>query len=121
MQEQMPQYAKAISTNLSYNIHYHEKYRSRYGRGPLGHPARRQENRRRSRQLCLSCFTVRLAELRGQRRRSRSAAYAITDNLSIGAQINYTWTASHTLRKRDYMGRGKDQLVWGGISMTFAF
>ena len=50
-----------------------------------------------------------------------SAAYALTDNFSIGAQINYTWIPSHTLRRLDYMGCGKDQLVWGGVNATFSF
>lgn len=50
-----------------------------------------------------------------------AAAYAITDNISVGAQINYTWIPSHTLRHLDYMGCGKDQLVWGGVNCTFSF
>ncbi len=50
-----------------------------------------------------------------------AAAYAITDYLSVGAQINYTWIPSHTLRHNDYMGNGKDQLVWGGVNVTLSF
>ncbi|MDY5596991.1 MAG: hypothetical protein SPG40_05800 [Kiritimatiellia bacterium] len=50
-----------------------------------------------------------------------SASYAVTDWLSLGAQINYTWIPSHTLRKLDYMGDGKDQLVWGGFNATVSF
>lgn len=50
-----------------------------------------------------------------------SAAYAITEYLSVGAQINYTWIPSATLRSLDYMGRGKDQLLWGGVNATLSF
>ena len=50
-----------------------------------------------------------------------SASYAITDDLSVSAQVNYTWIPSHELRKADYMGCGKDQLVWGGVNMTLSF
>ena len=50
-----------------------------------------------------------------------SASYAITDYLSVSAQVNYTWIPSHELRKADYMGCGKDQLVWGGVNMTLSF
>ena len=50
-----------------------------------------------------------------------SASYAISENVSLGAQINYTWIPSHTLRKDDYMGAGKDQLCWGGFNVTVSF
>lgn len=50
-----------------------------------------------------------------------SASYAVTDYFSVGAQINYTWIPSHTLRHLDYMGCGKDQLVWGGVNATLSF
>lgn len=50
-----------------------------------------------------------------------AASYAITANFSVGAQINYTWTPSHTLRHLDYMGSGKSQLVWGGVNATLSF
>ena len=50
-----------------------------------------------------------------------AASYAITEYFSVGAQINYTWTPSHTLRHLDYMGCGKDQLVWGGVNATLSF
>ncbi len=52
------------------------------------------------------------------------AAYQVTDWMSIGAQINYTWIPSKTLRRDGYMcgaGDGKDQLVWGGVNVTFEF
>ena len=47
--------------------------------------------------------------------------YAITEWFSIGAQINYTWIPSHTLRHENYMGDGKHQIVWGGVNATFSF
>lgn len=50
-----------------------------------------------------------------------AASYAITENVSVGAQINYTWIPSHTLRHLDYMGCGKNQLVWGGVNATVSF
>ena len=50
-----------------------------------------------------------------------SASYAITEWFSVGAQINYTWTPSHTLRHEGYMGEGKHQLLWGGINATISF
>lgn len=50
-----------------------------------------------------------------------SASYAVTDYFSVGAQINYTWIPSHTLRHLDYMGNGKDQLLWGGVNATLSF
>ena len=50
-----------------------------------------------------------------------SSAYAITENLSIGAQVNYTWIPSHTLRKYNYMGLGKDQILWCGLNLTLSF
>lgn len=50
-----------------------------------------------------------------------SATYAITEYLSVGAQINYTWIPSATLRSLDYMGNGKDQLLWGGVNATLSF
>ena len=50
-----------------------------------------------------------------------SARYAVTEWFGVGAQVNYTWTPSHTLRKEGYMGDGKDQIVWGGVSASFSF
>ncbi len=50
-----------------------------------------------------------------------SASYAVSDRLSVGAQLNYTWIPSHTLRKEGYMGGGKDQLLWGGVNVTLRF
>ena len=50
-----------------------------------------------------------------------AASYAFTEWFSVGAQINYTWTPSHTLRHEGYMGDGKHQLVWGGVSATISF
>ena len=50
-----------------------------------------------------------------------AASYAVTEWLSLGAQINYTWTPSHTLRHEDYMGEGDHQLVWGGVNATISF
>ena len=50
-----------------------------------------------------------------------SVAYAVTDYLSLGAQVNYTWVPSHTLRHLDYMGEGKDQICWGGVNVTLTF
>ena len=50
-----------------------------------------------------------------------AASYAITKWFSVGAQINYTWTPSHTLRHEGYMGKGKHQIVWGGINATISF
>ncbi len=52
------------------------------------------------------------------------ASYAITDHLSVGANINYTWTPSRTLRHARYMSFGDDnshQVVWGGVSVTLSF
>ena len=39
-----------------------------------------------------------------------AAKYAVTEYLSVGAQVNYTWTPSHTLRKEGYMGEGEHQI-----------
>jgi len=47
--------------------------------------------------------------------------YAFTKWLSVGAEINYTWTPSHTLRHEGYMGDGRHQIVWGGVNLTIAF
>ena len=51
----------------------------------------------------------------------KRASYAFTEWFSVGAQINYTWTPSHTLRHEGYMGEGKHQLLWGGVNATFSF
>lgn len=48
-------------------------------------------------------------------------AYAVTDWMSVGAQVNYTWIVDRDARRADYMGRGNDQRVWGGVNVTFAF
>ena len=50
-----------------------------------------------------------------------STSYNVTEWFSVGAQVNYTWTPSHTLRHEGYMGEGKHQLVWGGLSATVSF
>ena len=50
-----------------------------------------------------------------------AARYAITDWVSVGAQLNYTWTPSRTLRHEGYMGEDKHQLLWGGVNVTFSF
>lgn len=50
-----------------------------------------------------------------------SASYALCENVSLGAQVNYTWIPSHTLRRNDYMGEGKDQICWGGVNVTYSF
>ncbi len=53
-----------------------------------------------------------------------AATYQLCDNLSLGAQINYTWIPSKTLRRGGYMsgsGDGKDHLVWGGVNVTLSF
>ena len=50
-----------------------------------------------------------------------STSYAITEWFSVGAQINYTWTPSHTLRHEGYMGEGKHQILWGGVNATLKF
>ena len=50
-----------------------------------------------------------------------SASYALCENVSLGEQVNYTWIPSHTLRRNDYMGEGKDQICWGGVNVTFSF
>jgi hypothetical protein len=50
-----------------------------------------------------------------------SLAYALTDWLSVGAQVNYTWIVDRDSRRADYMGRDKNQRVWGGINVTASF
>lgn len=50
-----------------------------------------------------------------------AAKYAVTEWLSLGAQINYTWTPSRTLRREGYMGDGEHQIVWGGVNATLSF
>ena len=50
-----------------------------------------------------------------------AASYALCENVSLGAQVNYTWCPSHTLRKGGYMAEDKDQLCWGGVNVTFSF
>lgn len=50
-----------------------------------------------------------------------AASYAVTEWLSLGAQINYTWTPSHTLRHEGYMGEGEHQIAWGGVNATLKF
>ena len=50
-----------------------------------------------------------------------SASYKLCENVSLGAQVNYTWIPSHTLRRNDYMGEGKDQICWGGVNVTYSF
>ena len=50
-----------------------------------------------------------------------AASDALCDNVTLGAQINSTWIPSHELRRADYMGEGKDQLLWGGVNVTFSF
>lgn len=51
-------------------------------------------------------------------------SYAVTSYFSIGASINYTWVPSHTLRSERWMTYGhdgRDQIVWGGVSMSLSF
>ena len=50
-----------------------------------------------------------------------AASYAVTEWLSLGAQLNYTWTPSRTLRNEGYMGEGEHQIVWGGVNATLSF
>ena len=50
-----------------------------------------------------------------------SASYAVTESLSVGAQVNYTWIVDNDSRGAGYMGEGKDQRVWGGLSVAYAF
>jgi len=50
-----------------------------------------------------------------------AASYAVTEWFSLGAQVNYTWTPSHTLRHEGYMGEGDNQIVWGGVSAKLSF
>ena len=50
-----------------------------------------------------------------------SASYAVTESLSLGAQVNYTWIVDNDSRGAGYMGNGKDQRVWGGLSVAYAF
>ncbi len=47
--------------------------------------------------------------------------YSITENIYISGILNYTWIMSHTLRHNDYMQNGKDQLLYGGVSVGFEF
>ncbi len=47
--------------------------------------------------------------------------YSITENIYISGVLNYTWIMSHTLRRWDYMGNEKDQLLYGGVSVGFEF
>ena len=47
--------------------------------------------------------------------------YAVTDWLSVGAQVNYTWIVDRDARRADYMGRDKNQRVWGGVNVAFSF
>lgn len=48
-------------------------------------------------------------------------AYAVTDWMSVGAQVNYTWIVDRDARLANYTCRDKDQCVWGGVNVTFAF
>lgn len=55
---------------------------------------------------------------------SLAAEYEINKFFSVGANINYTWTPSRTLRHQRFMSLGDDnahQLIWGGVSATFKF
>ena len=47
--------------------------------------------------------------------------YEITDNVSLGAYLNYSWIVSHELRNSDYVGYGKNQILWGGFFVWFGF
>ena len=47
--------------------------------------------------------------------------YAVTDWLSVGAQVNYSWIVDRDARRADYMGRDKNQRVWGGVNVAFSF
>lgn len=48
-------------------------------------------------------------------------AYAVTDWMSVGAQVNYTWIVDKEARRADYMGYDNHQRVWGGVNVTFSF
>ncbi len=48
-------------------------------------------------------------------------AYALTDWLSVGAQVNYTWIVDRDARMSNYMGQNRNQRVWGGINVTASF
>lgn len=55
---------------------------------------------------------------------SLALTWAVTDNFSLGAKINYTWVPSHSLRHERWMTGGHDnrnQLVWGGFNATVSF
>lgn len=55
---------------------------------------------------------------------SLAVSYAITENLTIGANVNYTWVPSATLRSERWMTYGHDsrnQVVWGGVSVALSF
>lgn len=47
--------------------------------------------------------------------------YAVTDFMEIGAFARYNWIASPVLRDVDYMGKGKDQLLFGGLELSLDF
>lgn len=47
--------------------------------------------------------------------------YALTDHIEIGAIARYNWIASPVLRDADYMGHGKDQLLFGGLQLALNF
>lgn len=55
---------------------------------------------------------------------SLNADYQLDYGFSIGAQINYTWLPSRTMRHGRYMTCGEEndsQVVWGGFSLNYSF
>lgn len=47
--------------------------------------------------------------------------YQVTEWMSIGAQVNYTWIVDRPSRRAGYMGHGARQRVWGGVGVSFTF
>lgn len=47
--------------------------------------------------------------------------YELTDFMKIGAFARYNWIASPVLRDANYMGDGKDQLLFGGLNLTLNY
>lgn len=53
-----------------------------------------------------------------------AVSYAVTEWLTLGANVNYTWVPSHSLRHERWLTRGHaghEQLVWGGFSASVSF
>ena len=50
--------------------------------------------------------------------------YAVKQNISVGAHINYTWIPSRALRHEQWMTYGHDyrnQIPWCGVGLTVSF